>query len=293
VIGRPGRFSGFLVAKAANHTSDLRTSRQQGQAIIAYFGNYRVGRGGVAANGSADRPGQHREWKSEWESASLLPRRYNRNGRAPGRISKTREKEFGCRGRQGGDLGLAAKAPQSAKLPPCRGLAKIVMTRPASAVRRHLYALSCVQLVALAIWTFEYWHTFVGPNARMQEDSGQYATGGMLTQVEALVVGLGVFLPATLAGSLVRAVFGSPRWGGVPVRVFCRCRVCCHPIRCSDHGIDDSFRAPDFGRLQSFRRVSRSSAFLVLALYYSGTRQESFIQGSGGHTTAACVKLNV
>jgi hypothetical protein len=72
---------------------------------------------------------------------------------------------------------------------------------------RHLLAIGACVVAALALWTFTYVWTYMGHTASAQADQGRYMIGGVLAVVYGLVIGIGIFAPASFIGSLFSLCF--------------------------------------------------------------------------------------
>jgi hypothetical protein len=70
-----------------------------------------------------------------------------------------------------------------------------------------LLAIGGCVVVAMALWTFTYVRTYMGHTAVAQADEGRYLIGGVLAIVYGLVIGVGIFAPASFIGSFFSLCF--------------------------------------------------------------------------------------
>jgi len=77
---------------------------------------------------------------------------------------------------------------------------------------RHSLAFSGLLVAALVYWSIDYYRVYVGSSAVAQPDSGRFAIGASVILLEAMAVGIVVFVPACATGGILRAFLRCPRW---------------------------------------------------------------------------------
>ena len=76
-------------------------------------------------------------------------------------------------------------------------------------------------MLALLLWTIQYWHTYMGPSAIAKADDGRFLIGSVVVLVMTAIVLALIFLPAIFIGAVSIHLLSLSRWIELPMALIC------------------------------------------------------------------------